>query len=152
MKKNQVDWHERFAHNGKNYTIMGQNLNMGTERFVLGSLRGIRPDYAVAEWNLINSSILKLLCDGTTVWKKGDDIEKLPSEYDSKTERTTGEQVLRVLVTRRFPYLADRHEEPFGDYYDEDEITGEGDGPDVDSGPDGNSPKPTPITHAEFTG
>jgi hypothetical protein len=145
-KKNQVDFQEKFDHNNRHYTLMGKNLNMGTERFVVGPLRGLRPDYAAAEWGLINSTMVKLLCDGETIWKTGDDIEKLPYENDPETGYSTGDKLLRVLVTRRFPKLAEDHDEPFGTYYDEDELeNGASPGPQV-AGPGDQSPKPTLIS------
>lgn len=142
-KKNQVEWQERFDHNGRTYLLMGRNLNMGTERFVTGPLRKLNPDYASAEWGLINSTIVKLYCDGELIWKTGDDVEKLPYEEDDEGA-STGDALLSVLITRRFPKLADKHPEPFGDYYEESE-------PDEMDSPMERSPKPTLVTPSEPT-
>lgn len=143
MKKNQVEWQERFDHNEHTYLLMGKNLNMGTERFVAGPLRGLRPDYASAEWALINSVIVKLYQDGELIWKTGDDIEKLPYEEDDEGA-STGDALLRVIITRRFPKLADKYPEPFADYYEESE-------PDEMDSPMDRSPKPTLATPSEPT-
>lgn len=148
----RVDWNEPFEHRGERLVIMGQNLNIGTERYVVGPLKGTNPDIAGAQWGLISSVIVKLLGDGRTIWKKGDPIEKLPSEYDPATGFTTGDKLLGVLVTRRFAHLADREdaEEAFQDYFDEEAHRRNGEGPhDVD--PEERDNPPTPIIGKEST-
>lgn len=146
-KKNQVEWQERFDHNEHTYLVMGKNLNMGTERFVTGPLRGLRPDYASAEWGLINSTVVKLYADGELIWKTGDDIEKLPYEEDDEGV-STGDALLNVLISRRFRKLADKHPEPFADYIEEN---GHEDLAGMASLDNAASSKPTLVTPSEPT-
>lgn len=118
--KHAVDWSDRLKHNEKTIFLQGKNLGMGADRFVSGPLKGIRPNYGEAEWNLIAQSLLKYVEDGEQKWKTGDSMEQLPTEYDPETKKTTGEILLTYLITKHYPYLADKYDTAFSEYYDED--------------------------------
>lgn len=150
--KSEVTWQERFEHAGETVFVQGHGLDMGSERFIKGALKNTIPNYGAAEWGLISGTVAKVSVDGNVKWKKGDSVEKMPSKYDAQTGMTTGDVLLRRMITRWFPNLADQYPDAFDEYYDEELLNGRGEpaGSNPDSAP-GSAPNPTPSSAARIS-
>ena len=140
--KKNVDWTDGFTHAGKWHAIEGRKLDMSGERAVSGIMKKNDPDqYWRAELALIGNTVESITVDGELKWKAGDSSNRLPSEDDPETGESTGEVLLRYIVTKHQPNAADKWKEAFEEYYDEDILEEE------DSFQD--SPKSTRITPVE---
>jgi hypothetical protein len=119
-KKNEVQWQERFTHADSEYMVQGRYLGGGSEKLIVGALKTeFNPQHGQAEIALINGTVLRIRKDDQLIWKKGDDIDDLPREYDRETKKTTGDRIMSLLVEQH-PELADKYPETFGEYLDED--------------------------------
>jgi hypothetical protein len=120
-KKNEVQWQERFTHADSEYMVQGRYLGGGSEKLIAGALKTeFNPQHGQAEIALINGTVLRIRKDDQLIWKKGDDIDDLPREYDRETKKTTGDRIMHLLVEQH-PELADKYPETFGEYLEDED-------------------------------
>jgi hypothetical protein len=119
-KKNEVQWQDRFEHADSEYMVQGRYLGGGSEKLIVGALKTeFNPQHGQAEIALINGTVLRIRKDDQLIWKKGDDIDDLPREYDRVTKKTTGDRIMALLIGQH-PELADKYPETFGEYLEEE--------------------------------
>lgn len=118
-KGRKFDWTERFEHAGKAHVVEGRDLDMSGERAVKGIMKKSDPELWRAELALIGNTVERIEVDNETKWKSGDSSARLPSEDDPITSESTGDLLLKYIVTKHQPEMADKYPEAFEEYYDE---------------------------------